>query len=161
MNTTNCTRVANINPTTAQLQSLCLHPTPRWEPIRACRPRCIIQIGSQLRVIGLMFGSLPSIGRWRDLDLLNDPLGYYAFWFAMGLMRRIKVNFAKYSQVGARQNHWAEVARRLLNSQGLQDVAIEATPGSSKITTILVPDFAAKPGRLLFTECHSSWRCSS
>jgi len=50
-------------------------------------------------------------------------LGTYAQW-------RIKANVARYSQ--ARTDNGvtgAEVARRLLDSRGLQDVKIEATPG--------------------------------
>jgi uncharacterized protein len=53
-------------------------------------------------------------------------LGVYAQW-------RIKINFAKYSQVGTQDGiTGAEVARRLLNSQGLQNVAVESTPGILK-----------------------------
>jgi Putative neutral zinc metallopeptidase len=53
-------------------------------------------------------------------------LGVYAQW-------RIKINFAKYSQVGTQDGiTGAEVARRLLNSQGLQKVAVESTPGILK-----------------------------
>ena len=66
--------------------------------------------------------------------MLDDPL----FWiFALpGVLlgvyaqSRIKINIAKYSQVGTRDGiTGAEVARRLLNSQGLQGVKIESTPG--------------------------------
>jgi Zn-dependent membrane protease YugP len=65
--------------------------------------------------------------------MLEDPLfwvlvlpgllvGVYAQW-------RIKANVAKYSQVGTKDGiTGAEVARRLLDSQGLQDVKVEATP---------------------------------
>ena len=69
--------------------------------------------------------------------MLNDPL----FWILVlpGLLLglyaqgRIKLNFAKYSQVGTQGGiTGAEVARRLLDSQGLQDVAIESTPGILK-----------------------------
>jgi uncharacterized protein len=50
-------------------------------------------------------------------------LGAYAQW-------RIKANVAKYSQVSTKDGiTGAEVARRLLDSRGLQDVKIEATPG--------------------------------
>jgi Zn-dependent membrane protease YugP len=72
-----------------------------------------------------------------SLDVLNDPL----FWILVlpGLLLglyaqgRIKLNFAKYSQVGTQGGiTGAEVARRLLDSQGLQDVAIESTPGILK-----------------------------
>jgi Zn-dependent membrane protease YugP len=43
---------------------------------------------------------------------------------------RIKINMVKYSQVATRDGvTGAQVARRLLDSQGLQDVAIESTPG--------------------------------
>ena len=53
-------------------------------------------------------------------------LGVYAQW-------RIKINFAKYSRVGTQDGiTGAEVARRLLNSQGLQKVAVESTPGILK-----------------------------
>src|SRR6476620_5017460 len=67
-------------------------------------------------------------------EMLEDPLfwvlvlpglllGTYAQW-------RIKANVAKYSQVGTKDGvTGAEVARRLLDSQGLQDVKVEATPG--------------------------------
>jgi Zn-dependent membrane protease YugP len=69
--------------------------------------------------------------------VLNDPL----FWILIlpGLLLglyaqgRIKLNFTKYSQVGTQGGiTGAEVARRLLDSQGLQDVAIESTPGLLK-----------------------------
>ena len=64
--------------------------------------------------------------------MLEDPLfwvlvlpglllGSYAQW-------RIKANVAKYSQVKDSMTG-AEVARRLLDSRGLQDVKVEATPG--------------------------------
>jgi Zn-dependent membrane protease YugP len=50
-------------------------------------------------------------------------LGIYAQW-------RIKANVAQYSQVPTEGGvTGAEVARRLLDSRGLQDVKIEATPG--------------------------------
>ena len=50
-------------------------------------------------------------------------LGTYAQW-------RIKANVAKYSQLSTKDEiTGAEVARGLLNSRGLQDVKIEATPG--------------------------------
>jgi len=66
--------------------------------------------------------------------MLDDPLfwllvlpglllGTYAQW-------RIKANVAKYSQIRTKDGvTGAEVARRLLDSRGLQDVKIEATPG--------------------------------
>ena len=66
--------------------------------------------------------------------MLEDPLfwvlvlpgllgGVYAQW-------RIKANIAKYSQVGTKDGiTGAEVARRLLDSRGLQDLKVEATPG--------------------------------
>jgi uncharacterized protein len=66
--------------------------------------------------------------------MLDDPL----FWILVlpGLLLglyaqgRIKLNFAKYSRVGTQGGiTGAEVARRLLDSQGLQDVTIESTPG--------------------------------
>ena len=69
--------------------------------------------------------------------MLNDPL----FWILVlpGLLLglyaqgRIKLNFAKYSQIGTQGGiTGAVVARRLLDSQGLQDVAIESTPGILK-----------------------------
>ena len=71
---------------------------------------------------------------WGAGEMLEDPLfwvlvlpglllGTYAQW-------RIKANVAKYSQVSTKDGvTGAEVARRLLNSQGLQDVKVEATPG--------------------------------
>ena len=50
-------------------------------------------------------------------------LGAYAQW-------RIKTNMVKYSQVRTLDGiTGAQVARRLLDSQGLQKVAIESTPG--------------------------------
>jgi Zn-dependent membrane protease YugP len=50
-------------------------------------------------------------------------LGIYAQW-------RIKANVAEYSQVRTDNGMTgAEVARRLLDSRGLQDVRIESTPG--------------------------------
>jgi Zn-dependent membrane protease YugP len=66
--------------------------------------------------------------------MLEDPLfwilalpglllGSYALW-------RIKANVAKYSQLGTKDGiTGAEVARKLLDSRGLQDVSVEATPG--------------------------------
>ena len=50
-------------------------------------------------------------------------LGLYA-------QSRIKLNVTKYSQVETKDGiTGAEVARRLLDAQGLQNVAIESTPG--------------------------------
>jgi Zn-dependent membrane protease YugP len=66
--------------------------------------------------------------------MLNDPL----FWIFIlpGLLlgayaqSRIKRNVAKYSQVRTLDGiTGAQVARRLLDSQGLNEVAIESTPG--------------------------------
>ena len=66
--------------------------------------------------------------------MLEDPL----FWIfvlpglllGMYAQSRIKINIAKYSQVGTQDGiTGAQVARRLLNSQGLQNVAVESTPG--------------------------------
>jgi Zn-dependent membrane protease YugP len=66
--------------------------------------------------------------------MLEDPL----FWMFVlpGLLlgayaqSRIKSNIAKYSQVATKGGiTGAEVARQLLDSQGLRDVAIESTPG--------------------------------
>ena len=53
-------------------------------------------------------------------------LGVYAQW-------RIKINFAKYSRVATQDGiTGAEVARRLLNSHGLQKVTVVSTPGILK-----------------------------
>ena len=50
-------------------------------------------------------------------------LGVYA-------QSRIKLNFAKYSQVRTKDGiTGAQVARLLLDSQGLRNVAIESSPG--------------------------------
>jgi Zn-dependent membrane protease YugP len=66
--------------------------------------------------------------------MFEDPL----FWvfvlpgLLLGLyaQSRIKMNVTKYSQVATRDGMTgAEVARRLLDAKGLQDVAIESTPG--------------------------------
>src|SRR5262245_60471661 len=66
--------------------------------------------------------------------MLGDPI----FWIFVlpGLLlgayaqSRIKINIAKYSQVGTQDGiTGAQVARRLLDSQGLREVAIESTPG--------------------------------
>ena len=66
--------------------------------------------------------------------MFEDPL----FWvfvlpgLLLGLyaQSRIKMNVAKYSQVGTQGRiTGAQVARRLLDAQGLQNVAIESTPG--------------------------------
>ena len=66
--------------------------------------------------------------------MLGDPL----FWILVlpGLLlgvyaqSRIKINIAKYSQVRTKDGiTGAQVARRLLDSQGLQAVTIESTPG--------------------------------
>lgn len=66
--------------------------------------------------------------------MFEDPL----FWvfvlpgLLLGLyaQSRIKLNVTKYSQVATKDGvTGAEVARRLLDAQGLQDVAIESTPG--------------------------------
>ena len=66
--------------------------------------------------------------------MLDDPLfwilvlpgvllGSYAQW-------QIKANVAKYSQLRTTEGiTGAEVARRLLDSRGLHDVSVEATPG--------------------------------
>jgi hypothetical protein len=66
--------------------------------------------------------------------MLEDPLfwllvlpglllGAYAQW-------QIKANVAKYSQLGTKDGiTGAEVARKLLDSGGLQAVSVEATPG--------------------------------
>jgi uncharacterized protein len=66
--------------------------------------------------------------------MLEDPL----FWIFVlpGLLlgayaqSRIKINIAKYSQIETQDGiTGAQVARRLLDSQGLQTVAVESTPG--------------------------------
>jgi uncharacterized protein len=66
--------------------------------------------------------------------MLEDPL----FWVFVlpGLLlgayaqSRIKINFAKYSQLATEDGiSGAQVARRLLDSQGLHEVAVESTPG--------------------------------
>ena len=66
--------------------------------------------------------------------MFEDPL----FWvfvlpgLLLGLyaQSRIKLNVAKYSQVPTRDGiTGAEVARRLLNAKGLQDVTNQPTPG--------------------------------
>jgi Zn-dependent membrane protease YugP len=66
--------------------------------------------------------------------MLEDPL----FWvfvlpgLLLGLyaQSRIKFNVTKYSQVRTQNGiTGAEVARRLLDAQGLQNVAVESTPG--------------------------------
>jgi uncharacterized protein len=66
--------------------------------------------------------------------MFEDPV----FWVLVlpGLLlglyaqSRIKLNVAKYSQVPTRDGiTGAEVARRLLNAKGLQDVTVESTPG--------------------------------
>ena len=66
--------------------------------------------------------------------MFEDPL-FWAFvlpGLVLGLyaQSRIKLNVAKYSQVPTSDGiTGAEVARRLLNAKGLQDVTIESTPG--------------------------------
>src|SRR5262249_1489559 len=66
--------------------------------------------------------------------MLGDPI----FWIFVlpGLLlgayaqSRIKINIAKYSQVSTQDGiTGAQVARRLLDSQGLRNVAVESTPG--------------------------------
>ena len=66
--------------------------------------------------------------------MLGDPV----FWIFVlpGLLlgayaqSRIKINIAKYSQVGTQDGiTGAQVARRLLDSQGLRNVSVESTPG--------------------------------
>ena len=66
--------------------------------------------------------------------MLGDPI----FWIFVlpGLLlgayaqSRIKINITKYSQVGTQDGiTGAQVARRLLDSQGLRNVAVESTPG--------------------------------
>jgi uncharacterized protein len=66
--------------------------------------------------------------------MFKDPL----FWILVlpGLLlgiyaqSRIKINIAKYSQVRTKDGiTGGQVARLLLDSQGLQNVAIESTPG--------------------------------
>jgi uncharacterized protein len=59
-------------------------------------------------------------------------LGIGASWFAAGAVRAIayQTQRTKYSQVETRDGiTGADVARRLLDAQGLQGVAIESTPG--------------------------------
>ena len=86
----------------------------------------------------------------RSREVLNDPL----FWvlvlpgLLLGLYAqgRIKLNFAKYSQVATQGGiTGAEVARRLLDSQGLQGVSIESTPGILKDLTPLSTVHALLP----------------
>src|SRR5215471_14878662 len=71
---------------------------------------------------------------WRDREMLGDPI----FWIFVlpGLLlgayaqSRIKINIAKYSQVSTQVGiTGAQVARRLLDSQGLRNVTVESTPG--------------------------------
>src|SRR6516162_7883815 len=92
-------------------------------------------IGRLRRVRGQTL-SYPCLGHthWRDRDMLGDPI----FWIFVlpGLLlgayaqSRIKINIAKYSQVGTQDGiTGAQVARRLLDSQGLRNVAVESTPG--------------------------------
>jgi Zn-dependent membrane protease YugP len=66
--------------------------------------------------------------------MLEDPL----FWICVlpGLLLgayaqgRIRINIAKYSQLGTEDGIiGAQVARRLLDAQGLNQVAVESTPG--------------------------------
>jgi hypothetical protein len=73
-------------------------------------------------------------GKDRESDMLEDPM----FWvfvlpgLLLGLyaQSRIKLNVTKYSQVPTQNGiTGAEVARRLLDAQGLQNVAIESAPG--------------------------------
>ena len=70
----------------------------------------------------------------RKRDMFEDPL----FWVFVlpGLLlgayaqSRIKMNVAKYSRVATDGGiTGAQVARRLLDSQGLQNVTVESTPG--------------------------------
>ena len=67
--------------------------------------------------------------------MFEDPL----FWvfvlpgLLLGLyaQSRIKLNVTRYSQVPTQDGiTGAEVARRLLDAKGLEDVAIESHPGS-------------------------------
>jgi Zn-dependent membrane protease YugP len=56
----------------------------------------------------------------------------------------------------------AEVARRLLDSRGLQAVKIEATPGM--LTDHYDPPLqnpTTQPRRLFHTECSGGWDCGS
>jgi len=73
-------------------------------------------------------------------------LGAYAQW-------QIKANVAKYSQLGTKDGiTGAEVARKLLDSGGLQAVSVEATPGM--LTDHYDPrSKISKPGRIFHTEC--------
>ena len=66
--------------------------------------------------------------------MLGDPI----FWIFVlpGLLlgayaqSRIKINIVKYSQVGTEDGiTGAQVARQLLDSQGLRNIAVESTPG--------------------------------
>jgi uncharacterized protein len=66
--------------------------------------------------------------------MIEDPL----FWVFVlpGLLlgayaqSRIKINIAKYTQLPTKNGMTgAEVARKLLDAQGLQDVTVESTPG--------------------------------
>jgi Zn-dependent membrane protease YugP len=76
----------------------------------------------------------PWCGRQKETRMLENPL----FWvfvlpgLLLGLyaQSRIKLNVTKYSQVPTQNGiTGAEVARRLLDAQGLQKVAVESTPG--------------------------------
>ena len=59
--------------------------------------------------------------------MLEDPPGLLLGLYAQS---RIKLNVTKYSQVPTQNGiTGAEVARRLLDAQGLQNVAIESAPG--------------------------------
>ena len=85
--------------------------------------------------------------------MLGDPI----FWIFVlpGLLlgayaqSRIKINIAKYSQVGTQDGiTGAQVARRLLDSQGLRNVVVQSTPGIRGMpiaTTAAVSGIAGRP----------------
>ncbi len=90
--------------------------------------------------------------------MFEDPL----FWvfvlpgLLLGLyaQSRIKLNVTKYSQVATKDGvTGAEVARRLLDAQGLQDVAIEFDSGDFE-RSLRPPeqDIAAKPVGVFYAE---------
>ncbi len=97
----------------------------------------------------------------------EDPL----FWLfvlpglllGMYAQSRIKVNMARYARVSTEDGiTGAEVARRLLDSQGLQNVAIEVHSGG--IERSLRSPFqgaSLEPGGILCTERSGCGNCGS
>jgi len=99
--------------------------------------------------------------------MLGDPI----FWIFVlpGLLlgayaqSRIKINIAKYSQVGTQDGiTGAQVARRLLDSQGLSQRSNRVhSRDAERPLRSSFQDIAAEPGSILCTERSGGWNSGS